>query len=276
MSRFLVLVCFFAASASAQESNAGKGINFYSLEKEMALGRQLAAQFQRDTTPLVSPAAWAYINGIGQHLVAQFGGPPFAYTFALVADDATVMHEVASFPGGYLFVPASLILAAKDEDELAGMLAHAIAQIVARDDTRTATRADLINSTMPVVYTGGWTGYAITQGQSMTIPLGLLQMRRKMELDADRLAARKMSAAGYNPKALMHYIDREQASYDNYSPRRFSSLPRRTERLDAINAVIGELPAQIYPPHEGLGKVQEEVRRLTATASPAKPPTLGK
>jgi len=64
MSRFLVLVCFFAASASAQESNAGNGINFYSLEKEMALGRQLAAQFQRDTTPLVSPAALACINGI--------------------------------------------------------------------------------------------------------------------------------------------------------------------------------------------------------------------
>jgi predicted Zn-dependent protease len=110
----------------------------------------------------------------------------------------------------------------------------------------------------------------------MTIPLGLLQMRRKMELDADRRAARKMSAAGYNPKALTRYIDREQASYDDYSPRKFSSLPRRKERLEAINAVIGELPAQIYPPHEGLGKVQEEVRRLIATTSPAKPPTLGK
>jgi predicted Zn-dependent protease len=89
-------------------------LNFYSLEEEMALGRQLAAQFQRDTTPLVSPAALAYINGIGQHLVAQFGASPFTYTFALVADDPTVMHEVAAFPGGFLFVPASLILAAKD------------------------------------------------------------------------------------------------------------------------------------------------------------------
>src|SRR5215469_11858781 len=178
MSRFLVLVCFFAASASAQD--AGKGINFYSLEKEMALGRQLAAQFQRDTTPLVSPAALAYINGIGQHLVAQFGGPPFTYTFALVADDPTVMHEVAFFPGGYLFVPASLILAAKDEDELAGMLAHAIAHIASRDGTRQATKAELVNtSTVPVMYFGGWTGYAIRQGQSMAVPLGLLQMWRK-------------------------------------------------------------------------------------------------
>jgi predicted Zn-dependent protease len=81
MPRFFVLICFFAASATAQEPKPGKGVNFYSLEKEMALGRQLAAQFQRDTKPLVSPAASAYVNGIGQQLVAQFGGPPFTYTF---------------------------------------------------------------------------------------------------------------------------------------------------------------------------------------------------
>jgi predicted Zn-dependent protease len=110
----------------------------------------------------------------------------------------------------------------------------------------------------------------------MTVLLGLLQMWRKMELEADRLAAKAMSAPGYNPKALARYIDREQASYDDYSPRRLSSLPRRTERLEAINAVIGELPAQTYPPHEGLDKVQEEVRRLTATVSSGNPPTLGK
>jgi predicted Zn-dependent protease len=278
MSRFLVFVCLVVAFASAQEPGPGKGINFYSIEKEMALGRQLAAEFQRDTTPLVSPAALAYINGMGQRLAAQIGGPPFTYTFALVADDPTVVHEVAAFPGGFLFVPASLILAVKDEDELAGMLAHAIAHVASRDGTRLATRADLTNtSAVPVIYMGGWTGYAVRQGQSMAVPLGLLQMWRTLELDADRLAASKMPAAGYDPKALARYIDREQASYDQYSQRAFSSLPRRTKRLEAIRAVIGGLPAQVYPPHEGLHKVQEEVRRLTGSVSPGKqPPTLAK
>ena len=244
----------------------------------MALGRQLAAEFQRDTTPLVSPAAQAYINGIGRRLAAQIGGPPFTYTFALVADDPTVVHEVAAFPGGFLFVPASLILAVKDEDELAGMLAHAIAHVASRDGTRLATRAELTNnSAVPVIYMGGWTGYAIRQGQSVAVPLGLQQMWRKLELDADRLAASKMPAAGYDPDALARYIDREQASYDKYSQRTFSSLPRRTQRLQAIRAVIGGLPAQVYPPHEGLQRVQEEVLRLTASESPARqPPTLAR
>jgi predicted Zn-dependent protease len=278
MSRFLVFVCLFVAFASAQESGPRTGVNFYSIEKEIALGRRLAAEFQRDTTPLVSSATLAYIHGIGQRLAAQIGGPPFTYTFALVADDPTVVHEVAAFPGGFLFVPASLILAVKDEDELAGMMAHAIAHVASRDGTRLATRADLANtSAVPVIYMGGWTGYAVHQGQSAGVPLGLLQMWRKMELDADRLAASKMSAAGYDPRALERYIDREQVSYDQYSQRAFSSLPRRTQRIEAIRLVIGGPAAQVYPPHEGLHKVQEEVRRLTAIASPAEqPPTLAK
>jgi predicted Zn-dependent protease len=265
MSRFLVFIGLFVAFAAAQEREPSKGINFYSIEQEMALGRRLAAEFQRDTKPLESAATLAYINGIGQRLAAQIGGPPFTYTFAVVADDPTVLHEVAAFPGGFLFVPASLILAVKDEDELAGMLARAIAHVASRDGTRQATKAELINASVPVFYLNGWTGYAMRQGESMAIPLGLLQMWRRLELDADRLAASKMSAAGYDPGALARYVDREQVSYDEYSQKIFSSLPRRTQRLAAIYAAIGELPAQVYPSHKGLEKIQDEVRRLNAS-----------
>ncbi len=192
--------------------------------------------------------ALEYINGIGQRLAAQIGGPPFTYRFVLVADDPTVLHDVASFPGGFLFVPAPLILAVRDEAEFAGMLAHAIAHVASRDGTRLATRAELINiSTVPAVYMGGGTGDIV-----------LLRTWRKCELDADRLSASKMSAAGYDPAALARYIDRLQASYDEYSPKIFSPLPRRTQRLEAIRAVIGELPAQVYPPHQGLRRSRKK------------------
>jgi len=281
MSRFLVLACFSAAFAAAQQPEPAKGVNFYSLEKETALGRQLAAEFQRNTRPLESPAALAYVDGIGQRLAAQIGGPPFTYTFALVADDPGNQHDVAAVPGGFLFVPASLILAVKDEDELAGVLAHAIAHVASRDVTRQASRAELANISMvPLVFAGGWTDYAARQGQSMAIPMALLQMWRTCELAADRLAASKMAAAGYDPEALARYIDRQQASYDEHSPKAFSPLPPRAERLKAIHAAIGKLPAHSYPPHEGLDKVQDEVRRLSASVPPGvpakQPPTLGK
>jgi predicted Zn-dependent protease len=275
MSRFLILVCIFGTFAGAQPREPGKGVNFYSIEKETALGRQLAAEFQRKSKPLESPAVLAYVNGIGQKLAAQIGGPPFTYTFALIADDSSDLDRVAALPGGFVFVPASLILTVKDEDELAGLLAHAMAHVASRDFTRQASRAELANISMEAsAHASGSTDSAVRQGRSMAVPLELLQMRRKSELDADRLAASKMPAAGYDPEALARYIDREQASDDSQTGSVLSPLPRPAERLEAIHAVIGKLPPQAYPPHEGLDKVQEEVRRLTASAPPAKqPPT---
>src|ERR1700742_3931213 len=99
MLRYFLAICLVAAGA-AQPREPGKGVNFYSIEKEMALGRQVAADFRRDTRALDSPATLAYINALGQKLTAEIGGPPFTYTFALVADDPTVIHDVAAFPGG--------------------------------------------------------------------------------------------------------------------------------------------------------------------------------
>ena len=258
-----------------QERELGKGVNFYSIEKEVALGNRLAAEFRRGARAVESAAALAYVDGIGQRLALQIGGPPFQYTFALIADDRTAIHEVAAFPGGFLFVPASLILAVQGEDELAGMLAHAIAHIASRQGTRLASKAEMVNlSSVPLIYMGGWAGQGAREGQSLAIPLGMLQIWRKYELDADRLAARNMAAAGYDPAALARYIERVQ-SPDETQVKMWSALPPRSARLEAIRAVIAGLPAQVYGPREGLEKVQDDVRRLTASPPPT-PPTLSK
>src|SRR5437763_6175844 len=157
------LLPFLAAIATAQQANPGRALNFYSIEKEIALGRQLAAEFQRNTQPFVSPATVTYIDDLGQRLAAQTGNPAFTYTFALIADNPTVLHEPAAFPGGFIFVPARLILAAKDEGELAGMLSHAIAHVAARHGTKQASRGEILAKTLPLVYVGGATGSAIAR-----------------------------------------------------------------------------------------------------------------
>lgn len=268
MPRVLCVVSFLAGAVMAQvDREPGRGLNFYSLEKEIGLGNQMAVNFQRDTRAIESPAALAYVDAIGQRLAAQTGGPAFTYKFALIGDDPNPMHEVVAFPGGSLFVPASLILAVESEDELAGMLAHAIAHVASRDGTRQASRVHLANTTsVPLVYMGAMGGYA-------TMPLAVQQTWRKYEVDADRLAAHKMAAAGYDPAALVRYIEREQAPDEAES--KISALPQRSERVAAIREVISGLPPQMYGPHEGLAKVQEEVRRLT-TNKPKAPPSLFK
>ena len=86
-----------------------------------------------------------YLDELGQRLAAHAPATGFSYTFELVDDDQTWIHEAAAFPGGPVFVPASLILAAANEDELAGMLAHAIAHIATRQETRQMTRGQIVN-----------------------------------------------------------------------------------------------------------------------------------
>jgi predicted Zn-dependent protease len=230
MQRIFCLLPLFAAISFAQDA-----------KKEIALGRQLAAEFRRTMTPLLSPAAQVYIDDLGARLAAQSGNTPFTYTFALIADDPTALHEPAAFPGGFVFVPSRLILAAKEEDELAGMLAHAIAHIAAR-------HAGIAQSTVPLVFVGGSAGFAIERGNRMAIPTVMLSHFRKFEMEADSLAVRMMSAAGYDAAALVRYLEREQPSVEP-TQRMRSALPAPAERLSAIRAAIASLPARAYEPH---------------------------
>jgi predicted Zn-dependent protease len=263
-TRVVWLIVLLGGLSQAQEREPGKGVNFYSIEKEIALGNQLAMEFRQRTRAVESPAVLAYVNGIGQRLVKEMAGPAFPYAFSVIADDLTVIHEPAAFPGGAVFVPASLILAAKDEDELAGMLAHSIAHVAGRDATKQATKAEIVSvASEPLIFMGGWTGYGLRQGAELAIPLGMQRAWRAFELNADRVAARTMAAAGWDPEGLARYIERVQAADDAGAQKKWSALPDKAERLAALRMVIDGLPARTYPGHDGFQQMQEEVRRAT-------------
>ena len=213
--RFALLL--FCATLSAQKPTPvpipigvtapGRGVNFYSIEKEQALGAQLAAEYRRQIRAFDAPSVNAYLDELGQRLAAQAPATGFTFTFELVDDDQTWIHEAAAFPGGPVFVPASLILAVSSEDELAAMLAHAIAHIATRQETRQMTRVQIVNqSAIPLINMGGWNGYAIRQGASLAVPIGFLAFQRKHELESDQLAVRFLSSAGYDPQALARLL----------------------------------------------------------------------
>src|ERR1035438_3249034 len=198
-----------------------------------------------------------------------------AYTFELVDDDQTWIHEAAAFPGGPVFVPSSLILAAADEDELAGMLAHAIAHIALRQFTREQTKGQIVKyATIPLIYMGGWNGYAIRQGAALAVPIGFLAFQRKNELESDQVAARILAAAGYDPQALARYIERVQPA-DPPLPNATAPYPGKDTRLAALQAAIRQLPPAAYSAHPGLDAIHRDVTQLTAR--PAKtPPRLAR
>jgi predicted Zn-dependent protease len=269
------LVAVLALPVVAQDRPTGQGVNFYSLEKEAALGRQLAAEAARHTKPLDSAVARDYANEVGQRLAAKVSGPAFTYTFAVIADGAdNTTHEPLALPGGYIFVGASLFLAAQDEAEFAGMLAHSIAHIAARHASRQATLGQLTNmSTVPLIYMGGGAGQAIDNNRMVSIPMGLLRFRRENELEADRLAAETMAGAGFDPAALARYIGRVQPE-EGARPWVFSPLPTRRQRIGSLDDAVRALPARAYAAGDTFQAVKEEVRRLMPVPDSTPPPTL--
>jgi predicted Zn-dependent protease len=248
----------------------GGGVNFYSLDREIALGAQLAEQVRRESKALDSDLARDYVARLGRQLAPQAGGPGFTYTFTVVADlpggiGDNLTHEPMALPGGPIFIPANLILEAQNTAEFSGMLAHAIAHVADRDCTRMKTRAELMQTgaVAPSRSIGCW----LEEASVPAIPLGYLAFQRAFESRADYLAIQTMSKAGYDPAALAAYIRRVQQTprlrQAGSVSRVFSPWPTAEERVKRIDEEIRKLPAdRRYPAGEDIEPVQLEVRNL--------------
>jgi len=187
--------------------DVGKGINFYSLDKEIALGKQLAQEVERQAKIVDDPIVAEYVNRLGQNLVRN-SDAKVPFTIKVIQSE-----EVNAFalPGGFFFVNSGLILKADNEAELAGVMAHEIGHVAARHGTRQATKGQLINyGSIPLIFLGGWTGYAIRQGLGVAIPMGFLQFSRGMEKEADLLGLEYMYKAGYDPSAFVDFFEKIQ------------------------------------------------------------------
>jgi predicted Zn-dependent protease len=187
--------------------DVGKGVNFYSLEKEIAIGKGLAQDVERQAKIIDDPVIAEYVNRIGQNLVRNSDAK---VPFTIKVIDSEDVNAFA-LPGGFFFVNSGLILKADNEAELAGVMSHEIAHVAARHGTRQATRGEIANlATIPLIFMGGWAGYGIRQAASILIPVGFLKFSRGFESEADLLGLEYMYKTGYDPTAFVDFFEKIQ------------------------------------------------------------------
>jgi predicted Zn-dependent protease len=221
--------------------DVGKGVNFYSLEKEIALGKQLAQEIERQAKIIDDPIIAEYVNRVGQNLVRNSDAK---VPFTIKVLDSEEVNAFA-LPGGFFFVNTGLMLKAESEAELAGVMAHEIAHVAARHGTKQATKGQIVNlATIPLIFMGGWTGYAIRQGVSLAIPLGFLKFTQTMESEADYLGLQYLYKAGYDPTAFVDFFEKIQ-SLEKKKPgtlaKIFSSHPPTDSRIKSAQNEIQKI-----------------------------------
>ncbi len=212
--------------------------NWYSLEKEIRLGKEFAAQIDQTARMVQDPVVNEYVNRIGQNLVRN-SDARVPFTIKVIDSD-----EINAFalPGGFFYVNSGLILAADEEAELAGVMSHEIAHVAARHATRQATRGQLLNlASIPLIFVGGGLGYGIRTAAGLGLPLTFLTFSRGFEREADCLGVQYLYATGYDPQAFVQFFEKLQAK-EKKKPgtlaKAFSSHPQTPDRIEATQKEI--------------------------------------
>jgi beta-barrel assembly-enhancing protease len=191
------------------------------------------------------PVVTEYVNRIGQNLVRN-SDAQVPFTIKVIDSD-----EVNAFalPGGFFYVNSGLILAADEEAELAGVMAHEISHVAARHGMRQMTRANIAQiSTIPLIFVGGGIGYAVYEAAGLGLPLTFMKFQRNFEAEADYLGLQYMYKTGYDPQAFISFFEKIQAK-EKKKPgtiaKAFASHPQTPDRIAASQKEIETiLPAK--------------------------------
>lgn len=220
------------------------GIDWYSTETDIKIGKTYAQQIEQSMKFITDPVITEYVNRIGQNLVRN-SDAKVPFTIKVVDSDEI---NAMALPGGFFYVNSGLILAADNEAELAGVMAHEIAHVALRHGTRGQTRADIANiMSIPLIFVGGGIGYAARQVAGIGLPMTFLKFSRGFEAEADYFGVQYMYKAGYDPNQFVNFFEKVQAQ-EKKKPgslaKAFATHPQTPDRIEKTQEEI----ATILPP----------------------------
>jgi beta-barrel assembly-enhancing protease len=215
--------------------------NWYTVEGQVARGRVYAQQIESQIKLVNDPVVTEYVNRVGQNLVRNSDAQ---VPFTIKVIDSDVVNAMA-LPGGFFYVNSGLILAADEEAEMAGVMAHEIAHVAACHYGREMTRAQLLQlASLPLIFIGGGIGYAGYEASSLAVPLTFLKFSRNFEAEADYLGIEYSYRAGYDPSGLVTMFEK-LAAMEKKKPgtlsKAFDTHPPNAERIEKSQEEIRKI-----------------------------------
>jgi predicted Zn-dependent protease len=257
--------------------DVGKCVNFYSVEKEIALGKQLAEEVSRQAKIDRDPVLSEFVNRIGQNLVRN-SDAKVPFTFQVVDDDSP---NAFALPGGFVFVQTGLIKLASEEDEFAGALAHEIAHVAARHLTCRATKAEIAQVAGGIggmILGRGIGGVAAREGMALGLPMAFMKFSRSDEAEADYLGTQYMYAAGYDPNGAVSIFEKLaalQKTQPGLAARIMATHPMDTDRIDKtekeIQRILPDKPEYVVTTSEYADLRERVIEAGSGKSDPNRP-----
>jgi predicted Zn-dependent protease len=240
-SVFIALCVSATVLPAVAQTQVSAPKNKYSPAEDVKLGRQAAQQVEQQLPVMRDNQVNGYLNGIGRRLVesipAAFRHSQFRYTFTGVN-----LAEINAFalPGGPMFIHRGMLEKARNEGEVAGVMAHELSHVALRHGTAQQTKATpyaigQIAGQIAGAIVGGKTGSYIAQGSQIGIGTYFMKFSREYEKQADILGSRIMAAAGYDPRDMANVFKTIEQESGPGGPQWMSDHPNPGNRYQYIN-----------------------------------------
>jgi len=236
----LLMGILFPPSAFAERTRLKPGMNFFSPQQDVELGRQVAQDAETKLAMLNNKRIDDYLDRLGKKLAARAPGEKYPYQFKCVNDSSI---NAFALPGGFLYVNRGTFEAADNEAELAGVIGHEIGHVALRHGTNQASKAYLAQAPLSIL--GGLLGsdsigaILAQVGTSFAVNSVLLKYSRDAERQADLIGAQILFDSDYDPRYLAQFF--EKLDTKGRGSDFFSSHPNPENRIQNINSEIAKI-----------------------------------